>query len=279
MEIINTGRDFIKKNYPPPVGLVPTMGNLHQGHLDLIQRSLSENTTTVISIFVNPKQFGPNEDFKKYPRTLEQDKKKLESLYSKFPQKNCVLFSPLDSQEVFLAQHCREISLPSSLLIPLCGQFRPEHFAGVAEVVNHLFRLVKPNRAYFGQKDYQQFKVVEIVSKMQDPPIQLTLCPTVRDANGLALSSRNQYLSSSEYQRALRLPKTILQIGQTLKIDSLKTAMNQCDHHLALDSNFQYLTILNAQNLLPPKVLTKKFLIAGAYLQNGCRLIDNILLD
>ena len=195
------------------IGLVPTMGALHEGHLSLVRAAKAECDCTVVSIYVNPTQFGPSEDFSKYPRTLEADLKLLadcgadiafvptnEEMYP--GTKRAAFASTLGSQRCALP--------PSrSAVEPLEGQCRPGHFRGVATVVLKLFNIVQPDAAYFGQKDYQQAAVIRRMTADLNLPIAIRVCPTVREPDGLAMSSRNRYLSPAARQRALVLWKSL----------------------------------------------------------------------
>ena len=248
------------------IGFVPTMGNLHRGHLSLVKKSLQENKQTVVSIFVNPLQFGANEDFDHYPRTLEKD---LESLKSLSSDQSLLVFAP----HTFYSQNfATVIKVNSPLTEKLCGRSRPRHFAGVTTVVYLLFSLIHPSRAYFGQKDYQQFKVIEKMAIDLNLPVQLEMLPIVRDAKGLALSSRNQYLSKQEYEKALNLNKSLKFIATALKTDV---------HWQSLTTQhpWDYLEVLDAKNLEPISPRTKQILIAGALKIGNIRLIDNIIIN
>ncbi|MDX1946221.1 MAG: pantoate--beta-alanine ligase [Pirellulaceae bacterium] len=183
------------------IGFVPTMGALHVGHLSLVQRAREACDVAVASIFVNPTQFGPREDFGKYPRTLEADLQALSAA------KCDVVFVP-DQSEIY-PPGCTTLVEPPAVAQPLEGAFRPGHFRGVATVVLKLFNLVQPHRAYFGQKDYQQQLVIRHMTADLNLPVEIVTCPTVRESDGLALSSRNRYLSASEREQALALSRAL----------------------------------------------------------------------
>lgn len=255
------------------LGLVPTMGNLHQGHLNLVEKALSENDKVIVTIFVNPKQFGPNEDFEKYPRTLEQDMEKLKSLSS---SENIVLFCPQDPKEVFPKDYSTEIEV-KGLDNVLCGKNRPGHFKGVCTVVYRLFLLTKPTIAYFGQKDFQQFKIIQKMTEDLLIPLKLEMIPIVREESGLALSSRNQYLSKEERSEALKLYSTLQAIKERANGD-LHKAVLQAKEIQELDRRFQYLEILDADLLTPATVDSRKVVVAGAFVLGDTRLIDNVIL-
>jgi pantoate--beta-alanine ligase len=196
------------------IGFVPTMGNLHQGHLELVKNSLSNNDTTIVSIFVNPKQFAPNEDFANYPRTLLEDCQKLESLGSK----NIVLFFPENEKEVF--ENNDNDNWITQVITPLFyqleGEIRPHFFEGVCKVVKKLFEIIEPHNAYFGKKDYQQLRIIEHMVKILQFPITIHGLETQRNSQFLALSSRNQYLNSQEISLATQLPHVLMKLRNTI---------------------------------------------------------------
>lgn len=196
--------------YPTKIGLVPTMGGLHQGHLSLMQRARQENSTVIVSIFVNPLQFGPNEDYQRYPRTLEQDRKLCEqagvdAIFAPTPEEMGIAQKNIQENQV------TQVIPPSGMISSLCGRYRPGHFQGVATIVTKLFNLVQPDRAYFGQKDGQQLAVIKRLVADLNLPVEIVACPTVREASGLALSSRNQYLTPTEKEQATVLFKGLQQ--------------------------------------------------------------------
>ncbi|EQC47375.1 pantoate--beta-alanine ligase [Bacteriovorax sp. Seq25_V] len=255
------------------VGLVPTMGNLHEGHLSLLERSVSENDISIITIFVNPKQFGPNEDFDKYPRTLEQDVLKIEDKFSE----NILVFAPKDNSEIYPEGFDTTIQVGALTKI-LCGANRPGHFDGVTTVVYQLFSLSKATNAYFGQKDYQQVKVIEKMTTDLHLPIKITMMPISRDQDGLARSSRNQYLSASDRETALLLPRTLVEIESILKEETWVNSMikiNEVLESRIADKNWDYLEILDASNLKPVNENTTEVVLVGAFRVGSTRLIDN----
>lgn len=256
------------------LGLVPTMGNLHQGHLNLVSQALDENERVIVTIFVNPKQFGPNEDFEKYPRTLEEDMEKLKSLKD---SDRIILYSPQNPREVFPENYSTDIEV-LGLDQALCGLNRPGHFKGVCTVVYRLFLLTKPDHAYFGQKDFQQFKIIEKMTQDLLIPVNLTMVPIAREKSGLALSSRNQYLSEKQKEEALILNKSLNKIRDCAQ-DSLTEAVNLCREIKASDPRFQYLELLDTEDLRAPKSSTLKVVVAGAFVLGDTRLIDNVILD
>lgn len=193
----------ITKNLNVSVGLVPTMGALHSGHASLIEKSVKDNGFTIVSVFVNPVQFGINEDFDKYPRTLENDAQLCEKLGAD------VVFAP-SADEMY--QDTRELTLvcpPYSAINKLCGKSRPGHFDGVATVVSKLFNITKCTRAYFGQKDAQQLFIIKKMVKDLNFDIEIVPCPIIRESDGLALSSRNSYLDENARKEALKLSRAL----------------------------------------------------------------------
>ena len=265
---------------PKEIGLVPTMGNLHDGHLSLIRESLAKNKITIVTIFVNPKQFGPNEDFDKYPRTLESDMEKISSLKLKEDQRLFV-FAPDSNDQIYLEGFSTTISIKGITDI-LCGASRPGHFDGVTTVVYQLFKISNAGHAYFGQKDYQQVKVIERMVTDLRLDIDLNMIPIARDKDGLALSSRNQYLDSEERKEALKLPNKLKRIDNFLKETTWMQAYHKINQELEetlADHRWDYLEILDADNLQEVNSETKKVAILAAYKSQNARLIDNRLVD
>jgi pantoate--beta-alanine ligase len=265
------------------VGLVPTMGNLHLGHLSLTKMSLESNDVTIVTIFVNPKQFGPNEDLDKYPRTLTQDTQKLEELFNNVaPEKELCILAPSSPQEIYPED---EIESKASIIVKhpmtevLCGAYRPGHFDGVTTVVHKLFTITKPHNAYFGEKDYQQLAIIRQMVKETKLPVNIFSRSIIRDKDGLALSSRNQYLSVQERKIALTLPQTLNELkkmAQTKKVDLLGRVkeIKESDHR------WQYLEALDATTLAPlNESSSDNIVIAGAYIVGNTRLIDNVVVD
>ncbi|MEL7530688.1 MAG: pantoate--beta-alanine ligase [Bacteroidota bacterium] len=191
------------------IGLVPTMGALHQGHASLVQQSVAQNDITIVSIFVNPTQFGPNEDLGNYPRDLEGDAALLKSIGVDY------IFAP-NADEIYPEQPAQFYFNILDLAQKLCGTARPGHMNGVVQVVSILFNIVQPHAAYFGLKDYQQCLIIQQLVKELHFPVQVVPCPIVREADGLAMSSRNMYLSTEERQQALFLSKTLNAIRDRL---------------------------------------------------------------
>ena len=191
------------------IGVVPTMGALHAGHLSLVKASLSQADVTIVTIFVNPTQFAPTEDLAAYPRHLDNDLQQLEQLG------DIVVFAPSEA-EVYPADATTRV-IPPTISKKLEGEFRPTHFAGVATVVLKLLNMTQADKAFFGQKDFQQVAVVKQMVKDLNVPCEICTCPIVRDADGLALSSRNAYLSEEERVIALTLNKTLDEIESMVK--------------------------------------------------------------
>jgi len=250
------------------------MGALHEGHLSLVRRATGENGAVAASIFVNPLQFGPNEDLAKYPRTFEDDCAQLER------EGVALLFAP--APEEMYAIGAATIVDPGPVATRLDGASRPGHFVGVATVVAKLFNIVQPDRAYFGQKDAAQLAVLRQMARDLDFALELVACPIVRDGDGLALSSRNRYLTDDERRNALVLPQTLLSLqahiagGERRSAELLRQASADLDAHcgIALD----YLAIVDAATLLPVPEAVSGTLVAIAAKVGETRLIDNFLV-
>ncbi len=255
------------------IGFVPTMGYLHEGHVSLVRRARRENDVTVVSIFVNPTQFGPKEDFKNYPRDLRRDKRLLST------ERVDYLFTP-DRSSIY-PKGFRNYINPGPVARYLCGAKRPGHFRGVATVVNRLFEIVRPHRAYFGEKDYQQLKVIENMVRKQNLKIRIQGCPIVREKDGLTMSSRNRYLSKTERIRAqalfqsLNLAKRLVREGKK----SPKQIKQTTEVFLApYVDRLDYFELVDAEKLVPLKRLKPPILIALACFVGQTRLIDNLVL-
>ncbi|KSQ25070.1 pantoate--beta-alanine ligase [Pseudomonas aeruginosa] len=255
------------------IGLVPTMGNLHHGHLSLLETARRESHFVVTSIFVNPLQFGPKEDLQAYPRTPQEDRETL-------ARAGCdLLFAP-DTEEMYpngLYSHC-SVSVPG-ISESLCGESRPRHFEGVATVISKLFNIVQPNIAVFGQKDYQQLAVIRTLARGLNFPVRVLGAPTVRAPDGLALSSRNGYLSPAErniapllYTNLKRMVETIEQGEQDFSalIQSTGTALEQAGF------NLDYLDIRSARTLQAATATDQELVIMVAAFLGKTRLIDNL---
>ena len=261
------------------VGFVPTMGNLHAGHISLLEQALTENDVVYFSIFVNPKQFGPKDDFSKYPRTLTDDVTHIQSCEAKYPGKNVIVFSPADPQEVFPLDYEQTISVsPLNSLVE--GAQRPGHFDGVTTVVYRLFELVKPLKAYFGLKDYQQYLVIKQMTKDLALPVEIVGMPIEREPAGLALSSRNQYLSPEQRTEGLVLIQSLRRIVGLIdkKRTNLRTAKRQIDI-LLLDTRWNYLEMRDAETLSEDLTHSKSITLLGVYQIGTTRLLDNLQLE
>lgn len=232
------------------VGLVPTMGALHAGHASLVTRSLAENDVTVVSIFVNPTQFNDKNDLAKYPRTLENDCKLLENVLEIFVKKELVAFAPT-VEEVYPEPDTRQFSYPPTDEV-MEGGFRPGHFNGVCQVVSKLFMMTEPDRAYFGEKDFQQIAVIRRMVDDQKFPLQICPCPIVREEDGLALSSRNALLSPDERKIAVSISQALFASQHYAKSHTLKeTKQWVIDTINAVEGlEVQYYEIVDGNSLL-----------------------------
>ncbi len=259
------------------IGLVPTMGYLHEGHLSLVRRAKAECERVVMSIFVNPIQFGPNEDYERYPRDLERDAQLAKEAGVDY------LFAP--SVEEMYPEELLTRIVVSQITEPLCGASRPGHFEGVTTVVAKLFHIVQPDRAYFGLKDAQQVAVIERMVRDLNFPIEIVACPTVREKDGLALSSRNVYLSPEERRQALSISralqevKRLVEAGQLHRAEEGKSLLRERISSQPL-ARIDYIEVLSFPDLKPVKSLTqKRVLVAVAVYFGSTRLIDNLLLN
>jgi len=255
------------------------MGNLHQGHLSLLERALNDHSVVYFSIVVNPKQFGPHEDFQRYPRTLEQDLNLIRSIGNKFENSKIVVFAPENPQEVFPPEHHQTISV-YGLSSTLEGKIRPGHFDGVATVVYRLFELVKPNNAYFGLKDFQQYQVIKQMVKDLALPINIIGMPIIREDNGLAMSSRNQYLSSDERQSSLILFRSLTDLKSLLQGDkeNLKKVQGRIQE-LLKDKNWNYIEIRDTETFSTDLSSSKNLTILAVYQLGKTRLLDNMQVE
>ncbi len=256
------------------LGLVPTMGALHAGHLSLARAARAECDVVAASIFVNPTQFGPHEDFAKYPRTFEQDCRLLED------EGVALVFAP-QPEEMYRPGASTFVDV-EDVGSRLDGASRPGHFRGVATVVAKLFHIVAPDKAFFGQKDAAQVAVLRRMVRDLDFDLELIVCPTVREPDGLALSSRNQYLSASERERALVLSRTLQAIADAFRAGQRNTAKLLETGRAVMQSHpearIDYLEIVDPETLLPLKQAGAGALVAVAAHLGSTRLIDNLLL-
>ena len=255
------------------LGFVPTMGALHEGHASLVRRSAAENARTLVSIFVNPTQFGPNEDLAKYPRTLEADLKLCEQAGAD------AVFTPT-KEMMYPPGFCSWVTV-EGLGDRLCGASRPGHFRGVTTVVSKLFHIVGPKRAYFGQKDAQQALILRRMVRDLDMPLELIVCPIVREPDGLAMSSRNRYLSEDERRRAVGLSKALFEAQRLFKAGTRTAAVLRGQLIITLDEyvdKLDYAELVDADSLQPVTEITGPTLIAVAAWVGGTRLIDNVIV-
>jgi pantoate--beta-alanine ligase len=256
------------------IGLVPTMGALHEGHLSLVEAAKCANDITVATIFVNPTQFGPSEDFAKYPRTLEQDLDLLSQAGCDFA------FSP--TAEEMYPPECTTAIEPPRVAQSWEGAFRPGHFRGVCTVVLKLFSLVPGQRAYFGQKDYQQQLVLRHMVRDLNVPVEIITCPIVREASGLALSSRNRYLSSTEREQALGLSVALHRVEQALRAGELSgEKLRGMLRAILAEHGIQrvdYATVAHADTLEELEIVIAPAVALIACHVGTTRLIDNQLL-
>ena len=253
------------------LGFVPTMGALHNGHVSLIKKSTEENDYTLISIFVNPKQFNNSEDLKQYPRTLDADLTLLEGLI------NCVVFAP-DEAELY-PQNDGFIPMElGSIGRVLEGAFRPGHFEGVVHVVHNLFRLVEANQAYFGQKDFQQLAIIRLLTKHFGFQTRIVACPTVRESNGLAMSSRNMRLSEKERQDALIIIETLRLVASSKRNHSIQETLVTARSLFEQGSlSLEYLAIVDPETLHELTEWQENQICCIAAHCGSVRLIDNLL--
>lgn len=253
------------------IGFVPTMGALHAGHISLIEKSLKENDITVCSIFVNPTQFNQAADLEKYPRTLEADITLLEKT-------GChVLFHP-EIAEMYpegTAVNMRDLGLITQVFE---GVFRVGHFDGVCEIVNRFFQIIQPTKAYFGLKDYQQCMVINAMVKSESIPVELVFSPTQRDANELALSSRNRRLDEAQYKDALIIPQTLQYVKENYGKQTTETLLNEARQRISSKTKVDYLDIVHAETLQPITSLNEPAVALFAGWVGDVRLIDNTLL-
>ena len=254
------------------VAFVPTMGNLHPGHISLIELARQHGERFVTSIFVNPMQFGPNEDFNHYPRTPDRDARMLEDA-------GCdLLFLPaVDEIYPQGSERATRGEVPGLSTI-LCGEFRPGHFEGVATVVAKLFNIVQPDVAVFGEKDYQQLAVIRKMTLDLCLPLQIVGAPTMRETDGLAMSSRNQYLTEAERAVAPALHAQIARVAAQVANGSPVAAVESeaCDALLAAGFRVDYLSVRRAADLEPPGADDPDLVVLGAARLGRARLIDNL---
>ena len=255
------------------IAFVPTMGNLHQGHLDLVHRAEELADHVVVSIFVNPMQFGPHEDFDAYPRTLEADQLELANTAC------AVIFAPT-VREVYPQGVNTEIDVPGLSTI-LCGHHRPGHFKGVATVVNKLLNIVQPDVAVFGNKDYQQLQVIRTMVSDLLIPVEIVGANTTREPSGLAMSSRNAYLTDTERATAAMLYASLQRLGTALHSGERMASHLQAERNQLRQAGFDldYLEIRDADDLKRSAEEAKRAVLLVAARLGKARLIDNLVID
>lgn len=256
------------------IGFVPTMGFLHQGHLSLIREAKKTSTRVFLSIFVNPTQFAEGEDFEDYPRDLERDLALCKS------EGVDVVFAP-SASEMYGKNFQTSIAL-GAITSPLCGATRPTHFDGVALVVTKLFNICQPHIAIFGQKDYQQVTVIKQFTEDLNIPTEIKMAPIVREADGLAMSSRNKYLSQEERENAPVIRESILALAEEIRggntsVIELKTQFKNALSRV--DCQIDYIDIVDAKTLAPLEQITSDCVIAAAVFFGKTRLIDNEFME
>lgn len=272
MQIISTITDLRERlGKESHVAFVPTMGNLHEGHLDLVRIAKQHARCVVVSIFVNPLQFGANEDFGKYPRTLQADCDKLKACGVS------VVFAPTEAD---LYPHPQTITVePPAIAQALCGAFRPGHFRGVATVVLKLFNIVQPQVAVFGKKDYQQLNVIRQMVEQLNVPVTVIGAETMRAVDGLALSSRNQYLTDAERTEAIFMYQTLTEMKNALGKGVREYVRLEEDAVKALVSHgweVDYVAIRSQDALLLPRAGERELVVLAAAKLGKTRLIDNV---
>jgi pantoate--beta-alanine ligase len=271
--------DYLKsiKTNHSSIGFVPTMGAIHKGHLSLMQQSMQENQFTVVSIFVNPTQFNNPEDLAKYPRTLEEDLKKIGNLSSEI-----IVFTP-PIEDIYEGKPSSQFFDFDGLEYQMEGEFRPGHFNGVGTIVKRLFEIVEPTNAYFGEKDFQQLQIVKKMVSKNKMKVNVIGCPIYRESNRLAMSSRNELLSPKEKQEASIIYKTLIGAKEKFKTNSAKTVTKWVQKSFEKNPNFklEYFQIADEATLLPcsRKNKNKKYRAFIAVFVNNIRLIDTISLN
>jgi pantoate--beta-alanine ligase len=261
------------RKHAAPIGFVPTMGALHAGHKKLIERARADGGFVVVSIFINPLQFDRKDDLERYPRTFDKDLALCEAAGAD------LVFTP-SAAELYPSEQAAFVQVPD-LERYLCGAFRPGHFRGMATVVLKLFQIVQPDRAYFGQKDAQQLAIVRRMARDLNVPVDVIAVPTVREPDGLALSSRNKHLSTDERRIAPALARALfaaveqLDCGERSAEAIRETALRALESHPEI--KVEYFEIVHAETLAPVQRVEAPVLIAGAIWLGPTRLIDNVL--
>ena len=265
---------YLRLNLKEPVGFVPTMGCLHEGHMSLVRKARAENKSVVVSIYVNPTQFGPKEDLSKYPRDLDRDLAMLEK------EGTDVVFFPSD-KEMYPAGYDTWVTV-DNLTKPLEGDSRPTHFCGVTTIVTKLFNIVRPANAYFGQKDAQQALVIKKMVADLNMNLVVMVCPTIREPDGLAMSSRNVYLNPEQRKTAPILYKSLLLAEDMFAIGERNAAviLEQMTTVIQKEplAKIDYISISDTETLAGLKTIEKSALVSMAVRFGKTRLIDNIIL-
>ncbi|MFV0589812.1 MAG: pantoate--beta-alanine ligase [Draconibacterium sp.] len=268
-------QEIEKAGHPEGVGFVPTMGALHQGHLSLVSRAVAENEVVVVSIFVNPTQFNDPKDLERYPRTLEADLKLLETT-------GCAIVFAPSVHEIYPGPDTRKFNF-GELETVMEGKFRPGHFNGVAQVVSRLFELVKPAKAYFGLKDFQQLAIIKNMVKQLQLPVEIVPCAIVREPGGLAMSSRNELLASGQRKNAVAISKALLKAkelrGQKNVRELTEWVINEVNNNPFLE--VEYFEIVDDEKLQAVKNWDEDSTKVGciAVYCGKIRLIDNIVFE
>lgn len=277
MKIISTKQEIERiveecKNKHLSIGLVPTMGALHEGHASLVRRSVNDNDITFVSVFVNPTQFNNKEDLEKYPRNLERDAQLLESIGADY------VFAPT-AEEMYTQEEMQQVFQFDfgGLDQVMEGKYRPGHFNGVVQVVSKLFRMVKPDKAYFGEKDYQQLAIIHRMVKLMHIPVEIIDCEIVREPSGLALSSRNERLSEEEKQIATNISHILFESRQLTACQTVKQVeswvIEQINRIEGL--RIEYYQIVDQTTLMPAQDFSHAIGCITVYC-GPVRLIDNI---
>lgn len=263
------------RKFDETVALVPTMGNLHAGHLRLVEIARTLADRVVVSVFVNPTQFGPGEDYAAYPRTLDNDRRQLTHANVD------ILFTP-SAEEMYPGGETGTVVTVPGLSTILCGKFRPGHFDGVASVVTRLFNIVGPDSAVFGQKDYQQLVIIRRLQADLHLPIRIVAAPTMREADGLALSSRNQYLAAEDRARAPGLHRALAHCAENLAAGKRSFAALEkkgLAELVAAGFRPDYFAIRNAADLGAATAASSELVVMAAAQLGRARLIDNLLVN
>ena len=279
MKLVKTVKE-LQENLQPlrvcgTVGFVPTMGALHKGHISLVDNAANGNNIVVVSIFVNPTQFNSNEDLERYPRNLETDLKMLANV-------GCDLVFAPSVAEMYPVPDNRKFQF-GALETVMEGKYRPGHFNGVAQVVSKFFDMIKPDKAYFGLKDFQQLTIVKSMVKQLNLPIEIVSCPIIREKNGLAMSSRNGLLSAEERENASIISETIFMAKELVGQKSVQELVKWVTERINLNPflNVEYFEIVDDTNLQPVKNWEDKTTKIGCIAVHcgKVRLIDNIVLN